>query len=308
VSSELDEKASTRLWWVALEHTQTIFDGLLKQAEEVDFAVFVFRPEDAIARPDDRHYLAVRDNVLFEFGLFLGVLGRERIFAIIPQDWEASRPADLRGVLFETFDSERKDTQQAVANACGAIVAAIEEARPRERAPQVEFFPDLQAAAAAIARSVQESTEGRLAVLASTAGAVIHDVLQKVLQKKLTRKLQLTIHLVNPESPLKHLLPPVWPDESKAGLHWLARMAALYPSRLSVECCVYDHIPCVHGLMVDERELFLGFYRWESDTLVGAQAPYRYYREGSGTEDYFALFKSWMGAPTATKVQLPSIT
>jgi predicted nucleotide-binding protein len=52
-------------------------DALLTQAIEYDFGAFVFSPDDLVEM-NSVPSSVVRDNVLFEFGLFAGKLGRDR--------------------------------------------------------------------------------------------------------------------------------------------------------------------------------------------------------------------------------------
>ena len=62
-----------------------------------DFALFVFGPDDKIShRHDD--YMVPRDNVIFEMGLFIGRLGRERVFMVKDADVDLKIPTDLLGV------------------------------------------------------------------------------------------------------------------------------------------------------------------------------------------------------------------
>lgn len=287
-------------WNDSLELTRTIFDELVTKANQVDFAVFVFQPDDLVERHDGKTYKAVRDNVLFEFGLFLGVLGRGRTFGLMPEGAQTSLPADFGGVLFCTFDSEHPNPAQSVAIACANIISKISELGPRDHTP--EFFADLAAASPAIVTSVKASSAPRLEIIASTGNAVVTDVIQKI--RRLS--LKLTLHLVNPDSPNKDSLPNHWPDESRQTLKFLSQKTKSQNSSLSLECRLYDHIPCVHGIMIDRQELFIGFYRWEETELVGAraelvgaQAPYRRYRRNAATEDLFVVFESWLASPTA---------
>ena len=51
----------------------------------------------------------VRDNVIFEFGLFIGKLGPEPVFFVIPRGEELHLPSDLLGLTPLTFDPHRTD-------------------------------------------------------------------------------------------------------------------------------------------------------------------------------------------------------
>jgi CRP/FNR family transcriptional regulator, cyclic AMP receptor protein len=72
-------------------------EDLIKQVNIADFAVFVFGPDDKISYRDEEH-MAPRDNVLFEMGLFIGKLGRERVFMVMDADVDLKIPSDLTGV------------------------------------------------------------------------------------------------------------------------------------------------------------------------------------------------------------------
>ena len=60
-------------------------DSLVRIVARTDFAVFVFTPGD-VARIRRKQYYTARDNVVFELGLCIGALGRDRCFIIIPSD------------------------------------------------------------------------------------------------------------------------------------------------------------------------------------------------------------------------------
>jgi CRP/FNR family transcriptional regulator, cyclic AMP receptor protein len=77
-------------------------DGLLKMAEESDFAAFVFGPEDKTSSRGEE-FDAPRDNVVFELGMFIGVLGRERTFIINNHDIDIKIPSDLLGITLITY-------------------------------------------------------------------------------------------------------------------------------------------------------------------------------------------------------------
>jgi len=90
--------------------TSNAFDDLIEMIKNVDFAIFVFTPDDEI-RMRGETYKSIRDNLLYEFGLSVGILGKERVFAIIPRTTESSYiPSDLKGVTFAAYDSSRSDS------------------------------------------------------------------------------------------------------------------------------------------------------------------------------------------------------
>jgi hypothetical protein len=89
-----------------------------------DFGVFIFAPDDILKLKDQTH-AAVRDNVLFEFGLFMGKLGKERVVFVLPEEQGNLRlPSDLLGISTVTFDAGRSYAE-AVGPACFKILQAI---------------------------------------------------------------------------------------------------------------------------------------------------------------------------------------
>jgi predicted nucleotide-binding protein len=122
-------------------------DALIKGTMEFDFAVFVFVPDDVV-KIRDQESATVRDNVLFEFGLFMGKLGRQRVFMLLPQNLSASfrLPTDLLGLTTLTYDAEQLDresnAQVVLGRACSVIQSRI-EAIEREWAKSVSLTGDL---------------------------------------------------------------------------------------------------------------------------------------------------------------------
>lgn len=70
-------------------------DALIARANSVDFAVLVATGEDTVTSRGTQSS-AVRDNIILEFGLFLGALGRERVYLLSVGD--AKLPSDLQGL------------------------------------------------------------------------------------------------------------------------------------------------------------------------------------------------------------------
>lgn len=73
-------------------------EALERQATETDFAVLVVGPEDRVTSRDQESW-APRDNIVLELGLFVGALGRHRVFLVMPRGVDIKIPTDLLGVM-----------------------------------------------------------------------------------------------------------------------------------------------------------------------------------------------------------------
>ena len=98
----LEEVAHVDPWTTSFNPGTTTLDRLVELAHEVDFAAFVFARDDWTstsppASPEaGPGQAAPRDNVVFEAGLFGGVLGMRRTFILHAKD--AKLPSDLLGL------------------------------------------------------------------------------------------------------------------------------------------------------------------------------------------------------------------
>jgi predicted nucleotide-binding protein len=82
---------------------RTIITKFQEEASDVGFAVVLVTPDD-VGGPRGSDQLAPRgrQNVIFELGFFVGVLGPERVAALIKGRVE--RPSDFEGVVYIDFD------------------------------------------------------------------------------------------------------------------------------------------------------------------------------------------------------------
>lgn len=103
---------------------RSTLDGLFLAIEEYDFGVFVLGPDDDVQKGKKRA-LASRDNVIFELGLFLGKLGRKRVFII--QARKRDILSDLQGIITARFDAGAKDVHAALGPACTQVRTKIVE-------------------------------------------------------------------------------------------------------------------------------------------------------------------------------------
>ena len=98
-------------------------ESLLNELDKYDYGLFVFAADDSVIIRREQK-TAVRDNVILELGLFIGRMGRERSFILMPEKLEQFRlPSDLLGINLATFVSDRTDDniRAAIGPACFAI-------------------------------------------------------------------------------------------------------------------------------------------------------------------------------------------
>ncbi|WP_291997248.1 nucleotide-binding protein [Candidatus Accumulibacter sp. ACC012] len=78
VQKALDGFADVNLWSQGVfELSYSYLESLIKAIETSDFAVLVLTPDD-LTQSRDHDAVSPRDNVVFELGLFMGRLGRNR--------------------------------------------------------------------------------------------------------------------------------------------------------------------------------------------------------------------------------------
>jgi hypothetical protein len=98
----LEDVAQVEPWTASFNPGTTTLERLLELVHEVDFAAFVFARDDwttnspAASEPSGAGQASPRDNVVFEAGLFGGVLGMRRTFILHASG--AKLPSDLLGL------------------------------------------------------------------------------------------------------------------------------------------------------------------------------------------------------------------
>ncbi len=124
----LDHQAEVTVWKHGFQLSQSSIDSLVKMAETVDFAIFIFTPDDVVTIKNQEKSV-VRDNVVFELGLFAGTLGKERCFIVKPRNIELHFPTDLLGLTPADYNGERSDgnLEAAVNHPCVLIKKEISE-------------------------------------------------------------------------------------------------------------------------------------------------------------------------------------
>src|SRR5499427_1885366 len=124
----LEDVAHVEPWTTSLNPGTTTLERLVELAREVDFAAFVFAQDDwtavntsAKGSPDSGQ-ASPRDNVVFEAGLFGGVLGMRRTFILHANG--SKLPTDLLGLTSIRYGEEAMAAEVPVV--CEKLGKAIE--------------------------------------------------------------------------------------------------------------------------------------------------------------------------------------
>lgn len=94
------------------EASKTTIEALMISTKESDFAIIVLTPDD-ITKSRKKSKPSPRDNVVFELGLFMGAISRERTYIVAPRNVDFKIPTDLLGVTCLTYDhNSRKSLEK----------------------------------------------------------------------------------------------------------------------------------------------------------------------------------------------------
>ena len=133
----LDHHSSEITLWtdqVFSPMSQTMED-LEREVNKADFGIALVMGED-IVQSRNKQMASPRDNVVFELGLFMGKLGRERTVIVSPRGIDLKLPSDLLGLtpLQFTIPSDLKDSRgmsSALGSVCTQLESLIDRLGPR---------------------------------------------------------------------------------------------------------------------------------------------------------------------------------
>ncbi len=120
LTAGLADVADVEPWTIVFNPGTSTLDRLVELTHEVDFAAFIFAQDDWTAHGDAPGQASPRDNVVFEAGLFGGVLGMRRTFILHANGAKLpSGPAgpDLRAVRRDDARPRSAEINQKLRNA-----------------------------------------------------------------------------------------------------------------------------------------------------------------------------------------------
>lgn len=146
IQRRLDYVADVNIWNQAtFDLSSVTIEALEEKCRESDFAIFVLTPDDVKIKRE-KETAAVRDNVIFELGLFAGTLGRRRCFLVHDRERKIDLPSDLAGITPATFSVQRSgDLDASLGAPCSAIAKAMKKQplRPKLSAKALEAIDEV---------------------------------------------------------------------------------------------------------------------------------------------------------------------
>lgn len=156
--------------------SDTTIEILEAEIGAYDFATLVLTPDDLLVSKRSNRKVA-RDNVIFEAGLFIGAIGRQRTFLVTCKEDDVDLPSDLRGITHASY--RRRSNLRAALSPVGVeIRTAMERVGTREQAadsPTTVFYtgssgPDLSRLSITEERELLEQELASLTTSAEAQG------------------------------------------------------------------------------------------------------------------------------------------
>ena len=153
LQSGLEPVCNATLW------TQGVFrassytlESLIRTAQDADFAVLIASPDDMTHFRGDTRAVP-RDNVIFELGLFMGAIGRQRTYIVTEHGADLRFPSDLDGLTQIRYRTRTDGNMRAMVNP--AVIQIKESIRELGRKPD-HTAPGLENVTGAAAQLMRE--------------------------------------------------------------------------------------------------------------------------------------------------------
>jgi hypothetical protein len=145
-------------------------EALEKQLRRHDFAILVASSDDQVVKRGVSA-AAMRDNLLLEFGLFAGVLGRRRAFFVFPSTPQIELPSDLFGIVQAQYDADR------VSSGPDEVAAAVQVPCQQIRSVVADEWSLIQRGRAETATGLAASQKGQAIKRLHGVAAQLRDTL-----------------------------------------------------------------------------------------------------------------------------------
>ncbi len=141
-----------------------------------------------------------------------------------------------------------------------------------------------------------EKTRLDIQVVAASGYTTMLYILPRMLEVCNAESAHVRLYLVGRHGPLLEFLPDRWASETKAVVDRVA--SDCREAGVEVTILEYDYLPCVHGILINDAHLFLGYAGWgrkhAPPLLSAGDRPHRYYSKNDvGAKHFFFLFNDW---------------
>lgn len=134
IKNHLEAIGDCVLWTTSFSQNRSALDSLVKKTKLTDFAILIATKDDITSKRGET-LETPRDNIVFEFGLFVGATGIDRAFLFAEEG--AELPSDLEGIVIARFSKD--DTKHnSLEKVCENIAAQIQEV---EKSSQLGLLP-----------------------------------------------------------------------------------------------------------------------------------------------------------------------
>lgn len=313
VAKALDGIADVTVWTDSKRFTKPgeyFLDSLIEAASDFDLAVLLFGARDVVTSRG-KTQRAPRDNVVFELGLFMSVLGRERTIVVAPTVWKKNLKilSDLDGLNLEEFDPPRarKDLPKALHSTCERLRTWV----------QARYLLREQRGPVSVGGLMYELEEF---LSARPPAGQSREILNLALDMEVTWRF-LSDRLLGPSQQtdvscraqfIDWRAPAIKKAKSatvsistarkreREILNFCRKNAARLKQRnMRFECRAYSEVPVIHGFQLDGNTLFISACGIRRGGLIGAPNPYfRLERPESAGDDevgahLFEVFEGW---------------
>lgn len=283
-------------------------DSLLQAAPNFDVAVLVFGKDDVVISRH-RRQPAPRDNVVFELGLFMSRLARNRTIVLAPRVWRTRLKilSDLQGLNLAEYDPPRaaRDLPAALSEVCRTVKAHVENvgARLRSRGPSgvVMLWSQLEPFLARNAPAQKELLN--MALDMEITWRFLHDHLLNAPDRTDVVCRCLFIDHKSPHvrrmSSRTVSVATVRSREREIREFCRRNSRSLKARRVKFECRAYSRVPLFHGFMINRKQLFISSCTVKDGRLVGAPNPYLFVERpvaperDIGATHLFDVFDTW---------------
>ena len=103
ISGYLESVGEVVKWTTSFTQNRSALDSLIRKTKLSEFAILVATCDDLTLKRDEIKS-TLRDNIVFEFGLFTGATGIDRAFLLVEEG--AELPSDLEGIVVARFSND----------------------------------------------------------------------------------------------------------------------------------------------------------------------------------------------------------